>query len=146
MNKNTSKVLLFLIVVLVASLSVGCGSSTPNIAGLWEADFWNDAFIRLSPDLNLFVYADRDAEKNNDYYDYGKYILFEQDGLNCFGFGKFEHTITEFGMIVTGLSGRIEYASDDHIILTLDERCKYAGWKVWATGVDVEKLNLRRIE
>ncbi len=146
MKKNSSKVLLFFLVLLFVSITVGCGSTQPNIAGLWKADFWNGAFIRLNPDLNFLVYADHDVVKNNDHYADGEYRLYEQDGLNCFVFGKYEGTMVDFGQVTTGLSGIIEYTSDDHIILTLDERCKYAGWEGWATGVDAEKLNLKRVE
>lgn len=145
-KSHSRKILLFFLVPLFVSITIGCGSKQPNIAGLWEADFWNDAFIRLNPDLNLFVYADHDAAKNNDHYDFGEYRLYEQDGMSCFVFGKYEGEALDFGKITTSLSGIIEYASDDHIILTLDEKCKWTGWKVWDPGVDAEKLNLRRIE
>jgi len=152
-KSHSRKVLLFFLVLLFVSITVGCGSSTPNIAGLWEADFWNGAYIKFTADLKFFVYEDKNAAENNDHYEDGAYRFFEQNSRDCFSAINTIHyliadsLVDESGDPLKRWAAAIEYDGDDHIILIKDDSCLAdERWVYIDEEMNLDKLNLRRVE
>ena len=131
----------FLILIMGTIICSGC-SSTPDIKGLWQTDFWDGAYIRVAPENKFYVYENVTKAENNDPSINSIYGFFEQNDQQCLVFSMFE----DASSMQTALSGIFELATDDHIILTLDDRCKYGASKYWDPGVEGKELNLIKVD
>jgi len=131
----------FVFAVLIVLIINSC-SSTPDIKGLWQTDFWDGAYIRVAPENKFYVYENVTKAENNDPSINSIYGFFEQNDQQCLVFSMFE----DASSMQTALSGIFELATDDHIILTLDDRCKYGASKYWDPGVEEKELNLIKVD
>jgi hypothetical protein len=144
MKNESRNVFLFLLVLLFVYIATGCGSKQPDIAGLWEADFWDGVFIKFAPNLQYYVYDDVDALDNKEQLGKGIYRFYEYNNQSCFGMANetaFLKGASKF------MGSAIEFIDNDQITLIADERCFLEeGWEHISGDANIETVNLKRVE
>jgi len=113
------KRILVLLLVICIFLLNSC-SSTPKIEGLWQADFWDNAYVKFAPQLRFYAYANQAAIDNEDSSLKGEYRLSQLDEIECFFMGISNETMTDF---IESLAAEVEFTDDKTITLKYNEAC-----------------------
>lgn len=139
---NSRKVLLFFLVLLFVSITIGCGSTQPDIEGLWKADNWEGEYIEISSNRNYYRFMKSANIENRDFFDEGICHLTKQDDRDCLML----QSNPESDIESTYEWYAVEFVSDDHMILYTDQDFKNEQCLDTNAEANTEKINLRRIE